>query len=240
MAYAMAGIAAAQVATGIAGIFESRKARKEQARMQEKALELQRQQLAFQQAQYANWQSVYGSIQDNLSNYFNSMSADSRARQNITMLEQEYNRASEVLNANLASRGMAGSGAAVLGTTQLEQSRAVNRVNARLEAEDYVTNAKMQFLNLGLGQQAQLQNNISNTYSNMAQTMLGFAGNKGDQASGAASGGGSMIGQGLGTLGQAIGMYAGSTGGTGTSTVSNGLGTASSSGTSTFYDSFRS
>lgn len=197
----------ASIIGGLFGMKSASKAQKEAANYQRQMLELQRQQFAFMQAQYANWEQMFGSIGDNLSSYYKNLNPDTYAAKRITLVEQEYNRASEAINADLARRGMANSGAAISSMNQLEVNRATARVDARLQAEQDVRNQQLQFLGIGLGQKAGIINGMQNATNSLTQTLGNVSNNYQQQAIMGATSAGQMISSGLGMIGSGIADY---------------------------------
>lgn len=161
-------------------------------------------QLDFAKEQYAEWESVFGPIQQNLSDFYQSRSSDSIASQGIQAIEAEFTRSRQQLDASLAKRGITNSGATAASLTQLESSRMLGRANVQANADSQLASEASNFMNLGYGQQAGLQNNISNAYTqqmsnagNQISTQNQLANQYSNQAAQAYSGIGSSVGSGI-------------------------------------------
>ncbi|EDP2370856.1 hypothetical protein GKB09_03840 [Campylobacter jejuni] len=197
----------ASIVGGLLGSKSASAAQKQAADYQRQMLDVQRQQFAFMQAQYANWEQMFGSIGNNLSTYFKNLNPDTYAAKRISLVEQEYNRASEAINADLARRGMANSGAAVSSINQLEINRASARVDARLQAEQDVRNQQLQFLGIGMGQQPALLSGMQSSANSLTQTLGNVSANYQNQAMIGAQNSANMIGSGIGMIGSGIADY---------------------------------
>jgi len=172
-------------------------------------------QLAFNQQQYEDWQSIFGPVQQNLASYYKNLSPDTVASLGLQNLEQEYTRSTQLLDQALARRGITNSGATEAGLTQLEQTRMLGRAQVRNDASNIVAQQQANFLNIGMGQQSQLQQGINNSYTQQMNVhgqayanQIGLAGQQNDLAYKAAAGVGSSISSGINTYmtGKALGV----------------------------------
>ena len=143
---------------------------------------LTKEELAFQREQYEDWKGIYGDLQENLGNYYNSLSADDYIAKGVTAVNKEYAAANKSLTQQLAQRGISNSGIAAASLTSLEQQSASAKANIRATADQQVATDKMQFLGLGLGQgtqmlgiNAQVAGTGINASSSLAGTALGVA-----------------------------------------------------------------
>ncbi|MDX9738851.1 MAG: tail fiber domain-containing protein [Candidatus Dojkabacteria bacterium] len=180
----------------------------------------QKEQLDFTKEQYADWEKAFGSIQENLGEYYNNLSGTKYTNRALAAEAQEYSRANTELNSMLAQRGMSGSGMEAAAKTALLSSSVQNRAIIRATADDTVAQQKMNFLGLGLGQGSAMlgtmagqTGNIGNAYNaNMAsQTQLysNLASIQGSYANTALSGSlqnlGGMISSGINATGSYLG-----------------------------------
>lgn len=161
-------------------------------------------QLNFAKDQYADWESIFGPVQQNLSDFYQSRSSDSIASQGIQAIETEFTRSRQQLDASLAKRGITNSGATAASLTQLESSRMLGRANVQANADSQLASEASNFMSLGYGQQAGLQNNISSAYSqqmanagSQISTQNQLANQYSNQAAQAYSGIGSSVGSGI-------------------------------------------
>ena len=172
-------------------------------------------QLAFSQQQYEDWQSIFGPVQQNLASYYKNLSPDTVASLGLQNLEQEHTRSTQLLDQALARRGITNSGATEAGLTQLEQTRMLGRAQVRNDASNIVAQQQANFLNIGMGQQSQLQEGINNAYTQQMNVhgqayanQMGLASQQNDLAYKAATGVGSSISSGINTYmtGSALGV----------------------------------
>ena len=163
-------------------------------------------QLAFSKQQYDDWQSIYGPIQDNLSNYYKNLSSDSIASLGIQSIEKEYARSSQLLEQTLAKRGITNSGATTQSMTQLESARMLGRAEVQANAPMVAAQQQQGFLNAGLGIQSQALSGINSAYGTQisllgqqAANATSQANNYSNQAAAGYAGIGSSVGQGINT-----------------------------------------
>ena len=205
------------IGSAVLGAGSSYMSAKKQSKAADKALasadaasaleyEVSMQNLDFAKEQYSDWENIFGPIQQNLSDFYQSRSGDSLASQGIQAIEQEYTRSRTQLDANLAKRGITNSGATAAGLTQLESSRMLGRADVSANADAQAASEQANFLNLGFGQQAQLQNNISGAYTNQMNVLgqqsanqSNLANSYSSQAAQAYAGIGNSVGQGIST-----------------------------------------
>ena len=64
-------------------------------------------QLAFDMMRYDDWQNIFGGLQENLSNYYNSISPDYYVAAGLEVFEKEREAQMSKLNESLAQRGFA-------------------------------------------------------------------------------------------------------------------------------------
>lgn len=135
-----------------------------------KTQELANEKLHMFQEQQRVWENVFGSIRDNLSNYYKNLDAESLAAKNIQNLEMEYNRASKEVNQELARRGLVGSGADVSANTSLASNLATRRAEARTNAPAQVAQQQLGYLaGVGLPQQNSITAGLTNSYDTLLQ-----------------------------------------------------------------------
>ena len=177
--------------------------------------EVSMEQLEFNKQQYDDWQSIFGPVQQNLASYYKNLSPDTVASLGLQNLEHEYTRSAQLLDQALAIRGITNSGATEAGLTQLEQTRMLGRAQVRNDASNIVAQQQANFLNIGMGQQSQLQQGINNAYTQQMNVhgqayanQMSLASQQNDLAYKAASGVGSSISSGINTYmtGKALGV----------------------------------
>lgn len=145
----MSGVATAIAGAAIVGGVVSNNASK---RATESAEKMAASELEFNQQRYSDWKDVYGSIQDNLSDYYTNLSPDMYEAQGLEAFNAEYQKAQDSVATSLAQRGITDSGL----STQLEQqgalSAAQSRAAIRMDAPAKVASLQSNFLQIGLGQ----------------------------------------------------------------------------------------
>lgn len=158
----------------------------------------QREQFEFQKEQYNDWNAIYGDLQKNLGDFYKNMSADTEIAKIDTNLSlqlqniaQEYSAASRDLQRQTAQSGIEGSGIVGAMQTQMAQSQAQDRSQARTmadieksNADELVAQKQMGFLGLGLGQGTAMlgtmtsqAGNVGSAYGLQAGTAAGLSNN---------------------------------------------------------------
>ena len=163
-------------------------------------------QLAFQKEQLDRWESIFGPVQDNLSNYYKNLSSDSIASQGLQNIHSQYTQSRQNLDTALAKRGITNSGATAASLTQLESSRMLGAAEVRTNAPMVAAQQQLGFVNSGNSQQANANQGISSAYSNKMNMFgqqslnnLNLANNYTNQAAQAYAGIGNSIGTGIST-----------------------------------------
>ncbi len=154
-------------------------------------------QLEFSKQQYADWESAYGTIQDNLSSYYNSLTPDKYEAQGIQALNQSYATAQKQIDQSLAQRGISSSGLAAQAQVDLSTKQAQDTATVRATSEQAVAQEQMKFLSLGMNQYGAAANSVSGAYSNQANIAASQANVYNQQAATASAGVGSALGSGV-------------------------------------------
>lgn len=126
-------------------------------------------QLSFSKEQYADWKAVYGDIQKNLGDYYENLSGDSLAAQQLSAQAREYSDAYRKVNQQLAQRGISQSGIAAAQDVAMAIQSANTRAGIRAGAEDLARTKQAGFLQLGLNSQASLLGNIGSASNSLMQ-----------------------------------------------------------------------
>lgn len=188
----------AAAVVGVASIAGSVISSRSASKAANKAASAEEAQLAFAMEQYDDWQNVFGPIQDNLSNYYQSLTPDYYEAAGLEAFQKERDAQLTQLRETLAQRGLATSGV----SAALERSTAIDtaqtRANIRREAPSKVAEEKGRFLQIGMGQ------NPGASYSSaLSQITQGRQQNAMLQSQAA----GAAIGNTIGTIGTAISDY---------------------------------
>ena len=177
-----AGIAAVGLGSSIKSSSDASKEAKAGRRQAGEAGDAQ---LAFEQEQYDDWQATYGGIEENLSEYYNSISAETYMAQGLENQQQAFETSMTRINESLAQRGIEpGSGISASIGAQAELGSAEERAKIRFDAPRQATEDKSNFLQIGLGQNP--GSSMSSTLSQQSQQLQSQA-NIAEQRSGMAN-----------------------------------------------------
>lgn len=144
-------------------------AQKNASQAASQATDIAQAQLSFSKEQYADWQAVYGDIQKNLGDYYENLSGDSLAAQQLSAQAREYSDAYRKVNQQLAQRGISQSGIAAAQDVAMASQSANTRAVIRAGAEDMARTKQAGFLQLGLNSQASLLGSISSASNSLMQ-----------------------------------------------------------------------
>lgn len=122
-------------------------------------------QLEFAKDQYEDWKAIYGSVQDNLGQYYNSLGADKVATLGLQSQQQEYQAAVRQIKSSAAARGLDGSTYEQATIDNATLQNATIRAGIRATAEDTAAQAKLGFLGVGLGQGASYLGNVTSAFN---------------------------------------------------------------------------
>lgn len=208
MGAAGAAVAGFGAITSMMNIMSSMESNNEKRRANEKLVkaisktqELATEKLHMFQEQQRVWENLFGSIQNNLSNYYKNLDAESLAAKNIQNLEMEYNRASKEVNQELARRGLVGSGADVSANTSLASNLATRRAEARTNAPAQVAQQQLGYLaGVGVPQQNSITAGLANSYDTLLQANSSLTNLYSQQAASA----GQMAANSMAGVGQSI------------------------------------
>ena len=218
------GVAAAVVGAGI-GAYSSSQASKSAAKSADAATRAQQEgnqsaydaamtELDFAKEKQADWDSVYGPVQDNLGEYYKTLTPEKYEAMGVQKINEEYAKSQQNITKVLAQRGISGSGIEAAALTSLEQSSASAKANVRATADEKVAGEKKSFLQLGLGQSAGINQLTTGGFNALGAVGTNAASQAGAQANSynqlsqqAAQGVGTSIGTGISALGQLAGSY---------------------------------
>jgi hypothetical protein len=139
-------------AIGVAGtVYSQKKASKAAKKANKQAMEAEDAKLDFEKQIWQEWQDTYGPIEDQLANYYETLTPTFRITQGLEAHEKEMDIARKQIKETLAQRGIATSGIAAQTTTELEVASAEERARIRAAAPMEVAKEKLGFLQVGLG-----------------------------------------------------------------------------------------
>lgn len=132
---------------GYEAITDSQKEKKEKA----EAAQAKEEANAQMEQQVADWQETYGSVEQNLSQYYSNLTPDYYLAAGLENYETEYQKAMERINTNFAQRGIDPSSALAMSTkNRMEVQRAKDRAKIRRDAPKQAADEQFKFLQLGL------------------------------------------------------------------------------------------
>ena len=152
-------------------------------------------QLSFDMERYDDWQNIFGGVQENLSNYYNSISPDYYVAAGLEAFEKEREAQMDKLNETLAQRGLSNSGLAATVATEDAISSAEARASIRREAPRQAREDQSRFLQIGMGQ---------NPGSSVSSTLGNIATNAQTQANQASQAAGQAMSSAISSTGKAI------------------------------------
>lgn len=162
----------------------------QQVNVMKQGQRLSEQQQAAAQFAYNQFQQTYGSIEQNMADYFSNLTADSLNTKMQDALTQRFSQAQERLNQNMALRGIQGSGVQAGAQSNLASTEALARAQADIQAPEMVAQQQAQFYNqTARPQQNMLNNNLQNanmqqlnSYGNLANSYGNVSNQLGQQA----------------------------------------------------------
>lgn len=132
-----------------------KKASKSADRATQAASDAEAARLGFEREQWEEWQATYGPIEDQLANYYETLTPTFRVTQGLEAFEKERERSMKQLRETFAQRGISYSGVAAQVELQDKLTSAQERARIRANAPMEVAREKLGFLQVGLGQNPQ-------------------------------------------------------------------------------------
>lgn len=206
-------MSAGSVISGAIGASQARKQQQEASAKVENYLNeirnLSRDQLAQVMQAKEAWEQTFGSIRDNLVNYYQNLNPNSEGARRVQILEQNYSTMSDRLNSELASRGLATSGIATQANTALLADLASKRADAQYSVKGDIAKTQSEFYRgIAMPEQRALDYKEMQATQNLARA--GYAGmdyfqQQANRSEASANAGMQQVGQALGGLAQTIG-----------------------------------
>ena len=154
--------------------------------------------LAFEQEKYDDWKETYGGIEDNLSDYYSSLTPEYFEAQGLESFQQEYQTAMTNVQSTLAQRGIEDSGIALATEVSGAQSAATNRATIRAQAPSLAAEEQRSFLQVGLGQ---------NPGASYSRSLAENANRTGQDSRASQQAAGQAVGSAIRTAGTALSSY---------------------------------
>ena len=123
----------------------------------------------YAQNRMQEWENTFGSVEQNIKAYLDTLTPDSYEARGITAVQTAYASQKKHLEEQLAQRGLDSSGAYAKGLSVLDQTAAQNIADVRIKAPEEVNKQKMAFLNLGMQENQAITNELNNAYSSRTQ-----------------------------------------------------------------------
>ena len=154
--------------------------------------------LALEKKKYKDWKKTYGGVEENLSEYYNSVTPDYYEARGLEAFQKEQQFAIEQVNESFAQRGIEDSGIALASDISFAQEGATQRATIRTQAPALAAEEQLGFLQVGLGQ------NPGQSYSRSLAEKANRDAGAANQANAAA---GRAVGNAVSTAGSALADY---------------------------------
>lgn len=194
--------------SGVMGSQSADKASRSASRSEAAALDFERQ-------KYADWKDTYGGIEDNLSEYYNSLTPEYYEARGLEAFQKEQQVALEGVRETLAQRGIEDSGIAAATEISFAQEGAGKRADIRADAPSLAAEEKRSFLQVGMNQ------NPGESYSRALASSATSASRTARESSASA---GQAVGSAITTIGTGLSDYLNKPDYTQVGTGSTGLG----------------
>jgi len=206
MSWGLVAVAGASLIVG--GV--SYKSSKDAAKANKEAVDAQTksadEQMAMETKRVEEWTDVYGPMQNNLANYYSSVTPDYYAAAGLEAFEQENEIKMQNIDEMFAQRGIdPSSGLAVSVESQAELGAAETRAEIRRDAPRMAAEDQSRFLQIGLGQNP--GSSLSNAMSMRTQQAGQRVQAAGRESLAADQAVGTALGAAIPTVGKAIDAY---------------------------------
>ena len=167
-------------AVGLTNTSAERKAANAAAAASDNANALAADNLEFQKEQYNDWKAIYGSVQDNLGEYYKTIGADKIAAMGLEAQQREYQNTVTQIKQENAQKGLDKTPFEQAQLNNLNMQNATARASIRANAQDQANQQKLNFLGIGLGQGSAMLGNVNsasstgvNAFTNQSNTLMG-------------------------------------------------------------------
>lgn len=182
-----------QLALGAATTISGISASSNQADAIDSSTQTATDQLDFAKQQYADYQDLYGEVNQNLSDYYTSLTPEQYTTSGLDAYDEQFKAAQSSWSQTMAQRGMSGSGVEAEGMLSMEAQGAQNRATIQQQAPQQWAADQMGYAAMGAGQSSIATQNIASSASNLSNIYGNSANVYGSQASAAGTAVGSMI-----------------------------------------------
>ena len=129
------------------------------------ARDLEAEALDFERQRYAEWQETYGSLEDNLGDYYNGLDPDDYRLRGFQAEKQRFQSVQEQIKKQFGN-GESGSAAEQLALAQSTIASGQQLAAIDFNAERETAREQLSFLQLGLNKEAQIAGGITNNLNN--------------------------------------------------------------------------
>lgn len=206
----MGGAAVALGASAVVGVIAGDKADRRARKADKGARGIQREQLAFAREQYDDWAEIYGPIEQNLADYFGSLSTENIISQGLQNQQQEFKKAEVNIRQNIAQRGLEGSGIEASLAQNLDLQNAVSKAQIRQQAPGQVAQQQAGFLAGGNARRGQAVQGVNQGFQAVAGGLQQRAARQGAQSQALFQASGQLLAAGIGNIGGGAGASASS------------------------------
>jgi hypothetical protein len=145
----MSVVAAATIGSAALGYASSQEA----AGAQNKSTKVAKKQLKFEMQQFDRWESIYGGLEENLGDFYGSLTPEFMTTQGLQQQQQTYQESLTQIREQFAQTGVtSGAQADIEARGALDNAR--TKATIRAEAPFKVAEQQQSFLNMGIGQGA--------------------------------------------------------------------------------------
>jgi len=173
----MVGAAVVSAGAAIYSAYESGEQADQAQSSQEQAMAQQQaiadEQMAYQQELRSQWDQTFGSVERNLSDYYNNLSPEKLTTAGVQANQESFQAVQKQLQQTLAQRGISGTGVEAQGLTQLAVSQAQQDANVRVNAPQQVAQQQQGFYSLGIPQKQAIQGGINSAYGSQMGVQQG-------------------------------------------------------------------
>ena len=156
------------LALGAAGLYNSYTQGEDAADAGAASTSIAEEQLAMAQEASARYTDIYGSLEENLSDYYTTLTPSKAIDLGLSRYETQFKEAEKTNTSNMAQRGLAGSGIEAEASMKMNTQAASDKANIISDAETQTRNDQLGFLGVGLGQSNIATQNVNNAYGNVA------------------------------------------------------------------------
>jgi len=152
------------------GIMSGNRATNSANKLSDRALALQEEQLQFAKDRYQRWQTIYGPIEDNLSDFFYQLTPEKFAAQGLESFQKQFQQSQTDLTEFFAVNGIESGVQADL-MTKSGNEAARSKAKIVQQAPFEVAAAQQSFLSIGMQKEAGAASGVSNAAANTSNLL---------------------------------------------------------------------